>query len=87
MTYIIAEPCIKLKDAACVSVCPVDCIHPRKDEAGFEDEVQLYINPGECIDCGARESVCRVSAIFPEAEVPEKWKGSIQANYNYWKKK
>ncbi|MCA1610368.1 MAG: ferredoxin, partial [Acidobacteria bacterium] len=29
--YIIAEPCIGTKDTACVDVCPVDCIHPRKD--------------------------------------------------------
>ena len=38
MTYIIAEPCIGTKDTACVDVCPVDCIHPRKDEATFADE-------------------------------------------------
>ena len=27
MTYIIAEPCIDIKDRSCVDVCPVDCIH------------------------------------------------------------
>ncbi|MEP7041053.1 MAG: ferredoxin, partial [Chloroflexota bacterium] len=27
MTYVIAEPCIGVKDASCVDVCPVDCIH------------------------------------------------------------
>ena len=32
MTYVIAEPCIKTKDTACVEVCPVDCIHPTKDD-------------------------------------------------------
>jgi NAD-dependent dihydropyrimidine dehydrogenase PreA subunit len=53
MAYVIAEPCIGTKDTACVDVCPVDCIHPRKDEAGFEAETQLYIHPDECIDCGA----------------------------------
>jgi NAD-dependent dihydropyrimidine dehydrogenase PreA subunit len=37
MAYIIAEPCIGTKDTACVDVCPVDCIHPRKDEANFAD--------------------------------------------------
>ena len=35
MTYVIAEPCIGTKDTACVDVCPVDCIHPRKDEGDF----------------------------------------------------
>src|SRR6187402_3958755 len=53
MTYVITEPCITVKDAACVDVCPVDCIHPRKDEPGFEGADQLYIDPDECIDCGA----------------------------------
>ena len=86
MTYIIAEPCINVKDTACVDVCPVDCIHPRKDEAGFAEAAQLYINPDECIDCGACEPACPVAAIFPEAEVPEKWKQFIQINYDHWKK-
>ena len=36
MAYVIAEPCIGVKDTACVDACPVDCIHPRKDEADFE---------------------------------------------------
>ena len=43
MTYIIAEPCINVKDTACVEACPVDCIHPRDDEDEFESEAQLYI--------------------------------------------
>src|SRR5712692_8719880 len=45
MAYVIAEPCIGTKDTACVDVCPVDCIHPRKDEPAFEAETQLYIHP------------------------------------------
>ena len=45
MAYVIAEPCIGTKDTACVDVCPVDCIHPRKDEPAFEGEKQLYIHP------------------------------------------
>jgi NAD-dependent dihydropyrimidine dehydrogenase PreA subunit len=64
MAYVIAEPCIGTKDTACVDVCPVDCIHPRKDEADFEAETQLYISPVECIDCGACVPVCPVTAIF-----------------------
>ena len=84
MTYIITEPCIHGKDATCIEVCPVDCIHPRKDEAEFADAAQLYINPDECIDCGACVPVCPVAAIFPEAEVPKKWKRFIQVNYGHW---
>ena len=86
MTYIIAEPCINVKDAACVDVCPVDCIHPRKDESEFADANQLYINPDECIDFGACEPACPVATIFPEEEVPEKWKHFIQINYDHWNK-
>jgi hypothetical protein len=25
MTYVIAEPCVDLKDKACIEECPVDC--------------------------------------------------------------
>ncbi len=42
MAYIIAQPCIGTKDTACVVVCPVDCIHPKKDEPDFEKEEMLY---------------------------------------------
>jgi len=52
MTYVIAEPCIGVKDASCVDVCPVDCIHTT-DEAPL-----YYIDPDECIDCGACEPAC-----------------------------
>jgi NAD-dependent dihydropyrimidine dehydrogenase PreA subunit len=64
MAYVIAEPCIGVKDTACVDACPVDCIHPRKDESDFASERELYINPVECIDCGACVPVCPPSAIF-----------------------
>jgi NAD-dependent dihydropyrimidine dehydrogenase PreA subunit len=53
MTYVIAEPCIGTKDTACVEVCPVDCIHPTKTEPEYATAELLYINPDECIDCGA----------------------------------
>ena len=45
MAYVIAEPCIGVKDMACVDACPVDCIHPRKDEADFESATMIYIDP------------------------------------------
>ena len=86
MTYIIAEPCIGTKDTACVEVCPVDCIHPRKDEEGFEADKMLYIDPEVCIDCGACEPACPVQAIFPEDLLPEKWASFKQINADYFKK-
>lgn len=88
MTYIIAEPCVNVKDAACVDVCPVDCIHPTKDETEeFEKETMIYIDPEECIDCGACEPVCPVEAIFEEAATPEKWKNYIQINADWFTNK
>ena len=82
MAYIICEPCIGTKDSACVDVCPVDCIHPRKDEGDFEAATQLYIHPDECIDCGACEPECPVTAIFPEEDVPANMQQYIQINRN-----
>ena len=73
MTYVIAEPCVNTKDTACTEVCPVDCIHPLKDEEEFEKETMLYIDPDECIDCGACAPECPVDAIFDENELPEQW--------------
>jgi NAD-dependent dihydropyrimidine dehydrogenase PreA subunit len=86
MPYIIAEPCIGTKDASCVDVCPVDCIHPRKDEEGFEETDMLYIDPEVCIDCGACEPACPVQAIFPEDLVPEKWQEYIAKNADWYKR-
>jgi NAD-dependent dihydropyrimidine dehydrogenase PreA subunit len=65
MTYIITAPCIDVQDQACVEVCPVDCIHFDEGE-----DRMLYINPDECIDCGACEPACPVTAIFAEDDVP-----------------
>ena len=65
MTYIITAPCIDVQDQACVEVCPVDCIHFDEGE-----DVMLYINPDECIDCGACEPACQVTDIFAEDDVP-----------------
>jgi ferredoxin len=86
MAYIIAEPCIGTKDTACVEVCPVDCIHPTKDEEGFDAAKQLYIDPETCIDCGACEPVCPVTAIFPQEELPEKWTSFVAINAQYYGK-
>lgn len=85
MTRVITTKCIGTKAAACVDVCPVDCIHPKKDEADWPNQKQLFINPDECIDCAACEAVCPVTAIFPEDEVPDANKADIQANADYFK--
>ena len=75
MTYIIAEPCIDVKDKSCIDVCPVDCIH--------EMARMLVIDAEECIDCGACEPECPVEAIFPEDALPDKWEPFVKINYAY----
>ena len=77
MTYVIVEPCIGVKDQACVDVCPVDCI--------YEGEDMLYIHPDECIDCGACMPVCPVEAIFPDGEVPAQWASYTAKNADFFK--
>ena len=86
MTYIITEPCIGTKDTACVDVCPVDCIHPKSDEDGLEEAEQLYIDPEECIDCGACVPACPVEAIFAEEDLPEQWNEYLEINANWYQK-
>ena len=91
MTYIIAEPCVSTCDTACVEVCPVDCIHGPEDKTGAGEEAkaegfdpegkQLYIDPEECIDCGACEPECPVDAIKADIEPgSEKW---LEINKQY----
>ena len=84
MPFIITDPCIGTKDSACVDVCPVDCIHPRKDEPEFEAATMLYIHPEECIDCGACVPACPVTAIYDSVDsVPNSQKDLIEANQVY----
>ena len=85
MAYIITEPCIGVKDAACVEVCPVDCIHPSPSEADFAEAKMLFIHPDECIDCAACEPVCPVTAIFEQNATPPQWKNYIKVNADHFK--
>jgi NAD-dependent dihydropyrimidine dehydrogenase PreA subunit len=81
MAFVITDPCIGTKDTACVDVCPVDCIHPRKDEPEFEPATMLYIHPEECIDCGACVPACPVAAIYDSPDTTPKSQTSlIEAN-------
>ena len=81
MPFVITDPCIGTKDSACVDVCPVDCIHPRKDEPEFESAPMLFIHPDECIDCGACVPACPVSAIYDSVDsTPQSQKSLVDAN-------
>ena len=78
MTYVIALPCVDVKDRACVDECPVDCI--------YEGNRMLYINPEECVDCGACEPVCPVEAIYYEDDVPPEYTAYTEANASFFDK-
>lgn len=55
MAYVITDQCVDEMDGSCVDVCPVDCI--------YEGLEKRYIQPDECIDCGACLTACPVAAI------------------------
>ncbi|WP_331769662.1 ferredoxin family protein (plasmid) [Embleya sp. NBC_00888] len=76
MTFVIAAPCVDVKDKACIEACPIECI--------YEGERMLYIHPDECIDCGACEPVCPVEAIFFEDDTPEEWRDFNIANAEFF---
>ncbi|MBJ7286161.1 MAG: hypothetical protein RJB29_43 [Actinomycetota bacterium] len=76
MTYIIAQPCVDVKDKSCIEECPVDCI--------YEGDRMLYIQPDECVDCGACEPVCPVEAIYYEDDVPSQWKDYSEVNTKFF---
>jgi len=98
MSYIIGSPCISTCDTACVDVCPVDCIHGPIDIDGGGIEVkdmgkgelegkQLYINPDECINCGACFTECPVKAIAESEEEAIEMDGTdkyVIENYNFF---
>lgn len=79
MTYVITEPCIGVKDASCVEVCPVDCIH--SDDAAE----QYFIDPEDCIDCAACVELCPVEAIYADDQVPQEWERFPGINADYFK--
>jgi ferredoxin len=82
MAYVITDSCTK--DEHCIESCPVNCIHPTKDEADFATAPQLYVNPAECIDCGACVPVCPTGSIMVLDELPEDAKDFIDKNAAYY---
>ena len=97
MSYIIGQPCVSTCDTACVAVCPVDCINGPIDIDGIGEEVQgmtkeelegkmLYINPEECIDCGACLPECPVDAIYDSEEeaIENNELDAVKQNYKFY---
>ncbi|MBM7365817.1 FAD-dependent oxidoreductase [Gordonia hydrophobica] len=82
MAFVITRPCCN--DASCVSVCPVNCIHPTPEEPEFRTAEMLYIDPQTCIDCGACVDACPVGAIFPDDELAEEDEPYLRLNADYY---
>jgi NAD-dependent dihydropyrimidine dehydrogenase PreA subunit len=76
VAYVITEGCIDVLDRTCVKECPVDCI--------YEGTRAMYINPEECIDCGACEPVCPSDAIYYEDELPDELKAHQADNARFF---
>lgn len=84
MLHVIGPPCISIKNAGCVDVCPVDCIHPAPWERDFAEHEQLHIDPEECIGCGACVAACPADAITSLNAMPPGWEGFPNRNAAYF---
>ena len=83
MAYVITQTCCN--DAACVPVCPVDCIHPRPDEPEYAKAEMLYIDPDVCIDCNACLEACPVEAIYRPELLPPRYERYREINAAYYR--
>lgn len=81
MAYVITDACTK--DFVCVESCPTNSIHPTQDE-NADAVAQLFINPDECIDCGACASNCPAGAIFSAEELPADKADFVAKNAAYF---
>lgn len=63
MTYVIGKACVDVMEKSCLQECPVDCI--------YEGDRTMYINPDECVDCGACRPACHTGAIYWEGDLPD----------------
>jgi ferredoxin len=82
---VITDKCIK--DGLCIAVCLRKAIHPKKDELGFADVKQLYINPKKCLSCGSCVAVCENKAVFAIEDLPEELSHFAEINAAHFKKK
>ena len=76
MTYVVALPCVDNLDKTCINECPVDCI--------YEGDRMMYINPEECVDCGACEPVCPVDAISLDSTLAPEWQVFTRVNAEFF---
>lgn len=81
MAFVITQSCCN--DASCLSVCPVNCIHPTPDEPDFGTTDLLHVDPRACIDCGACADACPVDAVVaaPRLRADQAEYAAINADY------
>ncbi|QUR67852.1 ferredoxin [Mycobacterium spongiae] len=77
MTYVIGSECVDVVDKSCVQECPVDCI--------YEGARSMYINPDECVDCGACKPTCRLGAIYWEGDLPDEQQRHLKDNADFFR--
>lgn len=94
MSFIIGNKCIDCLDTSCVKVCPIDCIHgpiytDRRAEEVFQMSKedlkgkQLYIDPTQCINCGACVPECPVDAIYSDEKEAIALGDEVSVHKNY----
>ncbi len=80
MAFVITESCIDATSGECVDVCPVDCIH-----YDVVKDRKMFIDPNECIDCGACEAACPERAIYAAGKVPAALKEYIALDAQWYR--
>jgi NAD-dependent dihydropyrimidine dehydrogenase PreA subunit len=97
MAYVITKKCVGTCDTACVDVCPCDCIigpvpldqlraTPRSERGARFPGIQMFIDPDDCIDCGACVAECPVEAIYLDDDVPTEHRDDIEANAKFFRR-
>jgi NAD-dependent dihydropyrimidine dehydrogenase PreA subunit len=71
MAFVVTDACVGVKDAGCMDVCPVDCIHPMPNTPAFAVADQVYIDPTSCISCALCVAECPAKAIFRQNDLPK----------------
>ena len=95
MAYVITEKCVGTCDTACVDVCPCDCIVgpvpldelrkvPENERRARFPGIQMFIDPDECIDCGACVAECPVAAIYLDDDVPAEHRADVERNAKFF---